>query len=129
MYRLASSKPTEFFINFLHGKYSEKSINCTKNVLAQNLQMIKTLMLILLLMFATLQYKLWLGKGSFEEIKHLNQLIEVQREKNGLLQDRNDNLAIEVLNLKQGLDAIEERARKELGMIKKGEIFIQVIEE
>jgi len=89
----------------------------------------KILVSILLLLFASLQYKLWFGRGSFEESQHLNQLIESQRAENQALQERNHHLALEVLDLKQGNEAIEERARKELGMIKHGEIFIQVIEE
>jgi len=91
--------------------------------------MTKILIPILLLIFAGLQYQLWFGKGSFEERNQLNQLIEAQREENKQLQERNEHLAVEVLDLKQGVDAIEERARRELGMIKNGEIFIQVIEE
>jgi len=92
--------------------------------------MIKILMsILLLLLLATLQYQLWLGKGSFEEIKHLNQLLEAQLKENMQLQDRNEVLAVEVLDLKHGIDAIEEGARKEFGMVKKGEIFIQVIEK
>ena len=92
--------------------------------------MIKILMsILLLLLLATLQYQLWFGKGSFEEIEHLNQLIEAQHEENKRLLDRNEHLAVEVLDLKQGVSAIEEGARKELGMIKNGEIFIQVIEK
>jgi len=85
--------------------------------------------ILLLLLLATLQHKLWFGKGSFEEMKQLNQLIEAQKQENMELRERNDDLAVEVLDLKQGTSAIEERARKELGMIKHGEIFIQVIEE
>jgi len=91
--------------------------------------MAKILIPILLLVFAGLQYKLWYGKGSFEEKNQLNQLIETQQAENKQLRERNDDLAVEILDLKQGVDAIEERARRELGMIKNGEIFIQVIDE
>ena len=91
--------------------------------------MMKILISILLVLFFSLQYNLWFGRGSFGEINYLNQLIESQRAENRDLQERNRLLTLEVLNLKQGGDAIEERARRELGMIKKDEIFIQVIEK
>jgi len=76
-----------------------------------------------------LQYRLWVGDGSFAEVWDLYQQVEMQREENQQLRERNQALEAEVQDLKQGLGAIEERAREELGMIKEGETFYQIIEE
>lgn len=75
-----------------------------------------------------LQYKLWVGEGSVAEIWSLYQAGKVQREENARLKERNAALEAEVQDLKQGLDAIEERARTELGMVKDGEVFYQIVE-
>ena len=85
-----------------------------------------TILLIALLL--GLQYKLWVGEGSLAEIWSLHQAGEVQREENARLKERNAALEAEVQDLKQGLDAVEERARSELGMIKDGETFYQIVE-
>lgn len=85
-----------------------------------------TILLIALLL--GLQYKLWVGEGSLAEIWSLHQAGELQREENARLKERNAALEAEVHDLKQGLDAIEERARSELGMIKDGETFYQIVE-
>lgn len=85
-----------------------------------------TLALIALLL--VLQYKLWVGEGSIAEIWSLYQAGEVQREENARLKERNAALEAEVQDLKQGLDAIEERARNELGMVKDDEVFYQIVE-
>jgi len=87
------------------------------------------LLLLLFVALGFLQYRLWLGDGGLSELHALRTQIaehEVELER---LQDRNSALAAEVQNLKTGLDAIEERARNELGMIRRGEVFLQVIEE
>ncbi|HED18701.1 MAG TPA: cell division protein FtsB [Gammaproteobacteria bacterium] len=84
---------------------------------------------LLVVLLVLLQYKLWVGDGSFAEVWDLYQQVEAQREENQQLHERNQALEAEVQDLKQGLEAIEERAREELGMVKKGEIFYQVIEE
>ena len=83
------------------------------------------LLLVLLLM---LQYRLWVGDGSLAEVWDLYQQVETQRDENQRLLERNQALEAEVQDLKQGLEAIEERAREELGMIKEGETFYQIIE-
>lgn len=75
-----------------------------------------------------LQYPLWFGNGGVFAVRELKQEIAAQREENARLKERNQTLAAEVVDLKQGLDVVEERARAELGMIKKGETFYQVIE-
>ena len=83
---------------------------------------------ILVLLFVLLQYDLWVGEGSLASAWRLQQSVKSQQQENDRLKERNAALAAEVVDLKQGLDAIEERARNELGMIKKGETFIQVVE-
>ena len=86
------------------------------------------LLLILTLVFLGLQFKLWVGEGSLAEVWHLKGAVEQQRAENAQLQERNRALDAEVKDLKQGLEAVEERARSELGMIREGETFYQVIE-
>jgi len=76
-----------------------------------------------------LQYPLWLGNGSIATVWRLKQEIAAQKIENARLTERNHSLAAEVLDLKQGLDAIEERARIELGMVKKDETFFRVVEQ
>jgi cell division protein FtsB len=87
------------------------------------------LTLILVALIALLQYSLWLGKGSWLKVWELDQKLQVQRETNKTLQARNASMDAEVHDLKQGFDAIEERARSELGMVKKDEVFFQVLED
>ncbi|MDM8559933.1 cell division protein FtsB [Candidatus Parabeggiatoa sp. HSG14] len=86
------------------------------------------LITILFLLLINLQYHLWFGKGGYQEYNNLKQMVKQQQEKNAKLKARNNMLEIEVIDLKQGMDAIEERARVELGMIKRGEVFYQIIE-
>ncbi len=74
-----------------------------------------------------LQYKLWTGNGSLIQVRDLEQLKLTQMEENKRLQERNQSLAAEVQDLKQGLEAIEERARSEMGMIKSDETFFQIV--
>ncbi|MDD5228810.1 MAG: cell division protein FtsB [Methylococcales bacterium] len=88
----------------------------------------KIIPLILIILIAQLQYRLWFGDGSINEIStyqaRLDELkIQVEEKKH-----RNDMLYAEVLDLRKGQEAVEERARDELGMIKPGETFIHVIE-
>jgi len=79
-------------------------------------------------MLAMLQYDLWIGDGSMASVWLLQHTMDNQRAENSRLKSRNDGLAAEVEDLKSGLSAIEERARSELGMIKKDETFIQVVD-
>lgn len=88
----------------------------------------KPLIIALLVLLGFLQYKLWLGDGSLAGIWRIHQSIEMQRQENAKLKERNAALDAEVKDLKHGLDAIEERARAELGMIKKDETFYRVVE-
>jgi cell division protein FtsB len=86
----------------------------------------KVLGLILFALIILLQYPLWLGKGSWHRVWEVDQQVVAQHETNQKLQIRNAALDAEVQDLKQGSDAIEERARSELGMIKQNEFFFQV---
>ncbi|GAB4509631.1 MAG: cell division protein FtsB [Sulfuricaulis sp.] len=74
-----------------------------------------------------LQYPLWFGDGGVIAVWRLNREIAVQQKENALLKDRNQTLEAQVNDLKQGLEVIEGRARSELGMVKKGETFYQII--
>jgi cell division protein FtsB len=84
---------------------------------------------IFLFLWLLLQYSLWFGNSGLLRVWQLNQSLEGQRGENAKLKERNDALEAEVLDLKKGLEAIEERARTDLGMVKKDETFFQVIEE
>lgn len=75
-----------------------------------------------------LQHPLWFGSGGWLRVHELDISLKARREENARLEARNAALAAEVRDLKQGYDAIEERARSELGMIRADEIFFQVIE-
>lgn len=88
----------------------------------------KALTLTLALLIALIQYPLWLGKGSWLRVWEVDQQIRAQRETNRKLQARNNALEAEVRDLKVGQEAVEERARSELGMIRQDEIFFQVLE-
>ena len=88
----------------------------------------KLLALALIVLIALLQYPLWLGKGSWLRVWEVDQQLRAQRDANQKLQTRNNALDAEVRDLKQGLEAIEERARSELGMVKQDEIFFQILE-
>jgi len=88
----------------------------------------RVLTLALIALIVLIQYPLWMGKGSWFRVWEVDQQIRAQREANGLSQARNAALEAEVRDLKVGLDAIEERARSELGMIRQDEIFFQVLD-
>jgi cell division protein FtsB len=76
-----------------------------------------------------IQYPLWMGKGGWLRAWQLEQDVTTQKAKNGELEARNAALAAEVRDLKQGSEAIEERARRELGMIRRDEIFFQYVDQ
>lgn len=89
----------------------------------------RLLTLALAVLIALIQYPLWLGKGSWLRVWEVDQQIQAQREINSKLQARNTALDAEVNDLKQGFEAIEERARSELGMVRQDEIFFQVLDD
>lgn len=84
--------------------------------------------LILVVLLLLLQYPMWLGKGSWLKVWDLNRQVEAQQQINQQTRARNALLDAEVRDLKQGTAAIEERARSELGMIKRDEVFYQILE-
>ncbi len=86
------------------------------------------LMILLIVLLLLLQYRLWFSHDGLPAVLHLDRSVEVQRAENKVLEERNKVLAAEVKDLKSGSEALEERARSELGMIKQGETFIQIIE-
>ncbi|MFT7235705.1 MAG: cell division protein FtsB [Methylophagaceae bacterium] len=88
----------------------------------------KPIMILLTVILLLLQYRLWFSHAGLPSAMHLHRSVEIQRADNKKLEERNQVLAAEVQDLKSGLDAIEERARSELGMIKKDETFFQIIE-
>jgi cell division protein FtsB len=81
---------------------------------------------VLVAFIALLQYPLWLGKGGWLRVWDMDRQLQAQREINRKLEGRNAGLDAEVRDLKTGLEAVEERARYELGLVKEGEVFIQV---
>ena len=87
----------------------------------------KTLSYVLAALLLALQFPLWLGKGSWMRVWELDRALGQQRDTNAKLKARNDALDAEVRDLKQGMEALEERARLDLGMIRKDEIFYQVV--
>lgn len=80
---------------------------------------------LLLAIIVGLQYPLWLGKGSWQRVWEMDKKLAEQRLLNSQLKQRNAGMEAEVRDLKSGLDAIEERARFELGLIRQDEIFVQ----
>jgi len=88
----------------------------------------KPLALILGLLIALIQYPLWLGKGGWLRAWEMDRQVAAEKDKNRSLEARNATLAAEVRDLKTGTEAIEERARSELGMVRPDEIFVQVEE-
>ena len=84
---------------------------------------------LLIILLLLVQYRLWVGDGSLAEVWGLHKQVKIQQQENQGLGERNQALEAEVQDLKQGLDAIEERAREELGMVKNGETFYQIVED
>ncbi|MGQ7245866.1 cell division protein FtsB [Halomonas sp. V046] len=88
--------------------------------------MLKWLAIVLLSLLALLQYRLWLGQGGVTEMQEVSGRVEALEGENKPLRDRNARLAAEVVDLKNGLDAIEERARSDVGMVRTDEQFFWV---
>lgn len=95
-------------------------------VLSENIMKIAIAILIILLL--GLQYRLWIGEGSMAHRVELQRKIEQQQAENDILKERNRILSLEVDALKNGLDAVEERAREQMGMVKEGETFFMIVE-
>lgn len=88
----------------------------------------RTMLFILFTGFLALQYKLWLGDGNLLQWKKLKQELVVHQQENQELLARNQRLEADILELKRGEQALEEQARVELGMVKKGEEYYQFID-
>ena len=86
------------------------------------------LFVVLIMLLGGLQYRLWVGEGSLAQVNSLNKQIADQQGENERLLERNRILEAEVLELKQGMETVEERARQELGMVKEGETLYQFVE-
>jgi cell division protein FtsB len=84
--------------------------------------------LVLAALLVLIQYPLWLGKGGWLRVSDLDRQVKQVQVKNDELKDRNGKLESEVQDLKSGTEAVEERARFELGMIKKDEVFVQILD-
>jgi cell division protein FtsB len=84
---------------------------------------------ILVALLLLLQYRLWVGEGSLAEVHALRKQVETQKGELEALRQRNNALRADVQDLKKGLDAIEERARSELGMIRDSEEFYQIVDD
>lgn len=87
----------------------------------------RALLAILLVVLILLQVKMWFGEGGYSDVKRLQERVRQQAVENETLAQRNRELEADVDDLRRGLEAVEERARSELGMIKQGEEFYQVV--
>ena len=90
--------------------------------------MLRYAALILLILLIALQVKLWTGQGGMRQVWQLQHRVSEQKAENAKLRTRNETLSAEVDDLKNGEEAAEERARSELGLLKPGETFYQVVE-
>lgn len=88
----------------------------------------RVLAVVLALLIVLVQYPLWFGKGGWLRVWEAERQLAEQVEKNRRLSQRNAGLSAEVRDLKQGFDAVEERARFELGLVKRDEVFFQIVE-
>jgi cell division protein FtsB len=89
----------------------------------------RILAIVLCALLVLIQYPLWLGKGGWMRVWDLDRQVAAQKESNHKLEVRNQALDADVRDLKQGTEAIEERARYELGMIRQDEVFFQLLSQ
>lgn len=89
----------------------------------------KWIVAVLVLIILGLQYRLWFGEGSVEQIVQLQREIEKQKIENAALQERNRALLAQIRELKEGTEGIEGKARADIGMIKEGETFYFITDE
>jgi cell division protein FtsB len=87
---------------------------------------VRVLALVFAGLIAALQFPMWLGKGGWLEVRHLDRQVGAQKEANAKLRLRNEALEADVRDLKTGNEAIEERARAGLGMVRADEVFFQL---
>jgi|TARA_B100001093_G_C26791367_1_gene999104 cell division protein FtsB len=91
--------------------------------------MTKWVLVLLITMLFALQTQLWFGEGSLAHKAELEALLEEKETKNQHLRQRNEDIAKQIIGLKNGLDSVEEKAREDLGMIKRGEVFYLVTDK
>ena len=84
--------------------------------------------IILAALLVAIQFPLWLGKGGWMRVREMEQQLAAQNRTNAQLQARNERVSAEVKDLREGAGAVEERARYELGMLKEGEVFVQIVD-
>ncbi|MBO6596193.1 MAG: septum formation initiator family protein [Pseudomonadales bacterium] len=89
----------------------------------------RVFVVVLLLAICSLQVRLWTGQGSFAHVSGLSAQVKQRTAENEARRQRNAVLKAEIKDLKQGLDAVEDIARSELGLIKKGETFFLLVED
>ena len=89
----------------------------------------KVLLALLLVLLLLLQYRLWMAEDGVRQMWQLRATVAEQRAENAELRRRNEALEAEVEDLRQGQDALEERARSDLGMIREGEVFFQIVRD
>lgn len=87
----------------------------------------RILVAVMLALIVLVQYRTWVGEDSLADVWRLEQAVDKQRAENARLRLRNERMAAEVHDLKQGLDAVEARARRELGMIHRDEVLYQFV--
>jgi cell division protein FtsB len=87
---------------------------------------VRILALIFFALIVALQYPMWLGKGGWLQVRELDRQLAAERDTNEKLKARNEALDADVRDLKSGFEAIEERARSELGMVRNDEVFFQL---
>lgn len=87
----------------------------------------RVLLIFLLVVLVLIQYQLWVSDDGMREVWRLGDAVQAQEKENLVLEERNDTLEAEVSDLKDGLEAVEERARSELGMIGRDEVFYQLV--
>ena len=88
----------------------------------------KSIIIVMILIIAILQYKLWLSPEGMSHVWQLKHQVQNQETKNQAFTDQNTALEAEVTDLKHGQDAIEERARQDLGMVKQDEVFYRFVD-
>jgi cell division protein FtsB len=89
----------------------------------------KWLLGVLIILLVVLQYRLWIGEGSLAHAHRLESEVKLQKAENERMQERNRIMDVEVDELKTGLDTIEERARNDIGLIKKDETFFMIMDD
>jgi cell division protein FtsB len=89
----------------------------------------KWLLGVLIILLVVLQYRLWIGEGSLAHAHRLENEVKLQKAENERMQERNRIMDVEVEELKSGLDTIEERARNDIGLIKKDETFFMIVDD